>query len=343
MSIYKRRGSRNYWLKITIPGQPPVQRSTGTTNRREAKEYHDQLKAQLWRQAKLGEKRSYLWEEAVLRFLQETSHKRDHHGDRSRLRWLHPYLEGYPLESVSRELLDHIMHQKSGKAPGTINRYLATVRSILRKAHREWGWLDMVPAIRMRQEPKQRIRWITREEAAQLLAALPSHLADAAELTLNTGLRQSNVLSLTWRQVDMARHTAWIYADEAKAKKDLAVPLNANALAVIRRRLGTHPTHVISYAGKALKHVNAETWQKACQKADIRDFRWHDLRHTWASWHVQAGTGLQELMELGGWSSYQMVLRYAHLGSAHLHRAADNLSTIQLQSNVVAFVGQTKK
>lgn len=320
-----------------------MQRSTGTTNRREAKEYHDQLKAQLWRQAKLGEKRSYLWEEAVLRFLQETSHKRDHHGDRSRLRWLHPYLEGYPLESVSRELLDHIMHQKSGKAPGTINRYLATVRSILRKAHREWGWLDMVPAIRMRQEPKQRIRWITREEAAQLLAALPSHLADAAELTLNTGLRQSNVLSLTWRQVDMARHTAWIYADEAKAKKDLAVPLNANALAVIRRRLGTHPTHVISYAGKALKHVNAETWQKACQKADIRDFRWHDLRHTWASWHVQAGTGLQELMELGGWSSYQMVLRYAHLGSAHLHRAADNLSTIQLQSNVVAFVGQTKK
>lgn len=149
-----------------------MQRSAGTANRREAQEYHDQLKAQRWRQAKLGEKRSYLWEEAVLRFLQETSHKRDHHGDRSRLRWVHPYLEGYPLERVSRELLDHIMQQKSGKAPGTINRYLATVRSILRKAHRDWGWLDAVPAIRMRQEPKQRIRWITREEAAQLLAAL---------------------------------------------------------------------------------------------------------------------------------------------------------------------------
>ncbi|MGC1954516.1 MAG: hypothetical protein WA970_18485, partial [Gammaproteobacteria bacterium] len=104
------------------------------------------------------------------------------------------------------ELLDHIMQQKGAKATGTVNRYLATMRSILHKAHREWGWLDMVPTIRMRDDPKQRIRWITRAEAAQLLAALPSHLADAAELTLNTGFASAMCCHSpgdrsTWRDI----------------------------------------------------------------------------------------------------------------------------------------------
>lgn len=63
------------------------------------------------------------------------------------------------------------------------------------------------------------------------------------------------------------------------------------------------------------------------------NFRWHDLRHTWASWHVQNGTSLQELQQLGGWSSYEMVLRYAHLSSDHLKEAASRVNvTISLHS-----------
>ena len=71
----------------------------------------------------------------------------------------------------------------------------------------------------------------------------------------------------------------------------------------------------------------------ATECAEIEDFRWHDLRHTWASWHVQSGTSLQELKELGGWSCYEMVLRYAHLGGDHLKEAANRVSvTITSQS-----------
>lgn len=65
--------------------------------------------------------------------------------------------------------------------------------------------------------------------------------------------------------------------------------------------------------------------EKILKKAGIQNFRWHDLRHTWASWHVQAGTPLQVLMELGGWSSMVMVLKYAHLLGAHLQNAATNV------------------
>jgi len=61
------------------------------------------------------------------------------------------------------------------------------------------------------------------------------------------------------------------------------------------------------------------------ERAGIRNFRWHDLRHTWASWHVQNGTSLQELQQLGGWTSFEMVLRYAHLSSDHLKSAAERV------------------
>jgi len=105
---------------------------------------------------------------------------------------------------------------------------------------------------------------------------------------------------------------------------------------VLRRRWGQHPEFVFTYAGHPIKRWDILTWQRACKKAGIADFRWHDLRHTWASWHVQAGTSLQTLMELGGWSSYEMVLRYAHLAGEHLHSAAANVVTIQLRGGKAA-------
>ena len=74
MSIYKREDSPNYWVNISIPGCKPVQKSARTANRKLAQEFHDKLKAKLWRQSMLDEKRSYLWEEAVLRYLSETTH-----------------------------------------------------------------------------------------------------------------------------------------------------------------------------------------------------------------------------------------------------------------------------
>lgn len=72
-----------------------------------------------------------------------------------------------------------------------------------------------------------------------------------------------------------------------------------------------------------------KAWRAALKRAGIKNFRWHDLRHTWASWHVQSGTSLQELQVLGGWSSFDMVLRYAHLSSDHLRSAAERISLLK--------------
>ncbi len=92
-----------------------------------------------------------------------------------------------------------------------------------------------------------------------------------------------------------------------------------------------------------MERTSTRAWKNALRRAGIANFRWHDLRHTWASWHVQSGTSLQELMELGGWSSYQMVLRYAHLAGEHLKGAARRIERELCPSFVTNLHGPTTK
>jgi len=269
-----------------------------------------------------------MWEEAVVRWMKEKAHKATIDGDRLHLRWLDPYLRGKELATINRDLIDQLteMRQADDVANATVNRVLVLVRAILRKAEREWEWIDRAPAIRLLPEPRRRVRWLTREQADSLLAELPEHLAAMARFSLATGLRQRNVADLAWSQVDLGRHMAWIHPDQAKARKAIGVPLNAEAMWVLRQQEGKHPRTVFEYRGNPIRQVNTKAWKAALQRTGILDFRWHDLRHTWASWHTQAGTPLSVLQELGGWETTEMVRRYAHLSAEHLAPYAERIS-----------------
>ena len=144
-----------------------------------------------------------------------------------------------------------------------------------------------------------------------------------------TGLRQKNVIRLEWDQVDLIRKHALIHADQAKTKKAIPVLLNTGAMNVLQRQVGKHKNYVFTYQGQPVNQCNTKAWRHALVRSEIENFRWHDLRHTWASWHVQNGTSLQELQQLGGWSSFEMVLRYAHLSSDHLRSAAERISLLK--------------
>ena len=327
MSLYKRKDSSNWWVKISHKGKC-LQQSTGTPDRVRAQEYHDTLKASLWEQERLGTRPSYSWNEAVVRYLEETTYKASQADDKANCRWLDEYLNGVALHTIDRERLDWITKEKiaTGVANATVNRTMEVIRAILRKAAYEWEWIEKVPKFRMLKEPKRRIRWLTREEADTLLDELPAHLRAMADFSLETGLRQSNVTGLQWSQVDLGRRCAWIHPDQAKARKAIAVPLSKGAVLLLRKEIGKHPVNVFTYAGKPIGQVNTKAWRAALERAGIEDFRWHDLRHTWASWHAQAGTPLHVLQELGGWESVEMVRRYAHLSSDHLVEYVDRLS-----------------
>ncbi len=328
MSLYKRTDSPHWWVKISHGGRT-IQRSTGTPDRCKAEEYHDKLKASLWEQQRLGIKPRRSWKEAVVRWLAETADKVTHQEDIRKLRWLDAYLGHLMLDDITLDVLDRIKAEKlKVAAKPTVNRYLALVRAILLRARNDWEWVERVPKVKLYREGPGRERSITPAQAEALLRELPTHQRDVVLFALATGLRQSNVVGLEWSHVNLDAGHAWIGANQSKNRKPIAVPLNATALVVLRRQIGKHPEKVFTYAGKPIGWANTEAWRKALKRAGIENFRWHDLRHTWASWHRQSGTTTHELQRLGGWRSSVMVERYAHLAPDHLATAAGRIDAL---------------
>lgn len=335
MSLRKR--GTVWWIDFTAPSGERVRCSARTEDKAQAQELHDTLKAEAWRVAQLGEKPRRTWDEAALRWLKETEHKASHLQDVKQVAWLQQHFRMRYLAEITRDLVAAVGEIKRQEtSPSTANRYLAMIRAILRRAALDWEWIEKAPLIRLYPEPKRRVRWLTPEQAQRLLAELPEHLADMVRFSLATGLRQRNVMRLEWSQVDIERGAAWIHADQAKARKAIPVALNGTALDVLKRQQGNHPQYVFTFEGKPLGQVNTKAWRKGLKRAGIEDFRWHDLRHTWASWLTQNGVPLNALQEMGAWQSGEMVRRYAHLAPEQFARHAQVVDTLMAEGTNAA-------
>jgi len=329
MSLFKRKDSPNWWVKITPRNGRPIQESTGTTERLKAQEYHDKLKASLWDRERLGIKPKRSWREAVVRWLAETSEKTTHNEDKRKLIWLHAYLGELHLEEINLDAIDQIRSAKLKEASkATTNRYLALVRAILIRTRDEWEWTDKVPKVRLFKETNSRERSLTPDQAKTLLNALPEHQREMVLFALATGLRQGNIVKLEWLQVNLALRHAWVLGTQSKNRHPISVPLNEIAMGVLTRQAGKHPERVFTYKGKPIAWANTKKWRDTLVSLGIKNFRWHDLRHTWATWQRQAGTPTHELQRLGGWRTGAMVERYAHLAPDHLAFAAARLDSV---------------
>ncbi|TXH06133.1 MAG: site-specific integrase [Nevskiaceae bacterium] len=327
MSIYRR--GEIWWIRFTTPDGQRVRRSAETSDKQAAQELHDRLKAEAWRKGNLEEKPKYTWEDAVLQWLKEKGHKASLAKDKEIFRSVDRYLGGRRLIDIDRVLLFQILESKAvGSSKATANRHMALVRAVLRRACEVWEWIERVPKAPMYPAQSGRVRWLTEDEKQRLLPVLPAHLHALVRFSLATGLRQRNACRLEWQNVDLERRCAWVHADQSKNKRPIAVPLNADAMAVLRECQGKHPDYVFTYRGKPVWWVGTKAWRKALQRAGIENFRWHDLRHTWATNHAQSGTPANVLQELGGWESSEMVRRYAHFSAAHLLTHAQRIETV---------------
>lgn len=329
MALYQRENGI-YYAKIGIPGRKPARFSTGTRDRDKAQEVHDRQQFELWEVRRLGVKPRRTWDEAALKWLQEKKHKKSYGDDVRRIRWFTPHLRGLYLEEITRQLIDDLLTKRlKGVSNRTRDLYLAVVRGIMRRAMREWQWIDHVPAYRSYETNKKgRVRWLRREQVHKLLQELPKHTREVVLFSLATGLRMSNALGLKWADVDLDQRMAYIHPDETKNGEPIAVPLNDLAVLVLERRRGQHRTHVFSYRGRPIKRTNTHAWQKALKRAGLDNFRWHDMRHTWASWMRQSGVPTWALQELGGWKSESMVRRYAHINADHLAPYTNSIGTV---------------
>ena len=253
---------------------------------------------------------------------------------------------------------------KAGAKPTTVNRDLDDLKSSLAKAT-AWGLLDAHPIAsvkRSKVDSSPTVRFLSKEEELQLRLALDAreerirHERDAANawraerqyprlpnlrkaafadhlkplvlLSLHTGLRRGELFSLKWQYVDLAQAILTVHGAEAKSGKTRHVPLNAEAFAVLKgwREQSGEPSGLVfpGRAGGPLNNVR-KSWMGALKAAGITRFRWHDLRHTFASRLVMAGVDLNTVRELLGHSDYQMTLRYSHLAPEHKAAAVARL------------------
>lgn len=232
------------------------------------------------------------------------------------------------LDQINGDMIHKVIEDgvQRRRKTATINRYLSLVRSLLRMARDEWQWIDTVPKVRMLSGEVERNRWLTKEEAARLVAACPPHLAAMVRFALSTGCRAREVAHLEWKRVDLKRKTAWL--DHTKNGTPRGVPLNRDAVVVLEEQSGKHLQFCFTYLGHPIRYeLTNSAWQTACAKAELTDLRFHDLRHTWASWHRQAGTSCDELKDLGGWKSRVMVDRYAKFATENLATAAARIES----------------
>lgn len=332
--IYRRPNSRYWWIDATLPDGQRIRGSTKTEDRQQAESYLAKLRHEAFQTTYLGVKPKRTWQEAVVRYLAVKVNLRSIEDVRRICRMLDSYLGKLTLDQINGDVIWSIVQGELGKGnkPATVNRYLATVRGLLRMARDEWQWIDSFPKVRMLGGEIERDRWLTREEADKLIAVCPDHLAALVKFALATGCRAREITGLEWERVDLDRQTAWL--NQTKNGTPRGVPLNRDAIDVLKAEQGKHPRYCFTFKGTPIRWgVSNSAWLTALRRAEIQDFRFHDLRHTWASWHRQAGTSCDELKDLGGWKSRQMVDRYAKFATEQLTVAAARIESHPEGSN----------
>lgn len=319
MGIRKLNGI--YHMSFMVNGRRHRE-SCKTSDKAQAMRAHDEKRAELWKKAHMGDKPKKTFSEAAAQWLKDRAHKRTIDQDRRKLDTLKPKIGSMLLTDISRTLVMELVEDY--KTPATKNRTVALIRAILRAAEREWEWIDRAPALKTYNENNKRKVRATAEEMEKLVAALPPQYRGQCRFSLLTGLRKSNVFKLRWSAVNLDAKTVWVEGEDAKAGERITVPLSAPALALLESYKGTHPEFVFG----SMERVPPRTWKRAVKLAGLPEgFRWHDLRHVWASWHLDAGTSKSELMELGAWKTPSMVDRYATPARAALIERAEKIGT----------------
>ena len=338
MGLYK-RGSV-WWMSFIYNGRR-FRKSTETENKNLAKRIFDKLKGEI-AEGKWFEKessRDCLFKDLMDKYMAEyslvnktaSSHKRD----KSIVKQLNSVFGNLCLSEITAAMVSDykVKRRKDGVSPRTINYELTTMSHAFSIAIREWELASDNPVLKVRKERvNNKIeRWLTVDEEEKLLKASPKWLQDIIVFAINTGLRQSEILSLRWWQIDINRKTITI--SEQKNHSIDILPLNETAMSVLRQLYNfdldsdsyVFPNTLFKRKGNRLL---IKAFHVALRKSGVCNFRFHDLRHTFSSRLVQNGAGLYEVQHLGRWKTVTMVQRYAHHNTETLRPAIEVMDKI---------------
>ena len=303
--------------------------------------------------------------------------KKLRHGEAARKRFKHAFKDflDLPLDKIDEKRIARWKAAATCKS-STINRYLSDLRAALRLAV-EWGDLSAAPRFKLeRVDRSGTVRYLTADEETRLLAALDTrdekiragrdsfnewarerdypertslraqtftdHLKPLVLVSLHTGARRGELFNLRWNDVDLAEKRITILGAGAKSGQTRHIPLNSTALEIIEKWHAQRPSNDYVFPsanGTRLDNVKT-SWEGLLKEAKIERFRWHDMRHHFASKLVMAGVDLNTVRELLGHADLAMTLRYAHLAPEIKAEAVQRLCVPE--GKVIAFTGKRK-
>jgi len=346
MGLYKR--GQTWWMRFSYKGKQ-IRRPTETNDKKLAEKIHHKVMTQIaegkWFEKPLGADKTV--RELLARYLSDHSARnkapKGYLRDQSLAKHLNAAFGDCILSELSaRPIAEYkVRRRNEGLAANTVNNELRLLSHAYNLAIREWEWADSNPVSRVSKEKvnNQAERWLTHEEEQSILALSPLWLREIVIFAINTGLRQDELIKLSWDRVDLFRRTLTILEQKNKGKDTL--PLNARALDVLkaRHKVRSIKSNLVFFNKESEPH-DASNLRRSfylyVEKAKVNKCRFHDLRHTFATRLVQAGVDLYKVQKLMRHKSPIMTQRYAHHYPESLRdgvETLDRISTFLAQSN----------
>lgn len=347
--MYKRGGV--WWTCIRYGGKK-IQRSLETGDKKLAQSIEAKIRTELvegkYFEKPIGESKTF--KGMMEKFMKEHAPRRTISMQRSyvaSLKHLLPCFGDSKLSAITPKMISNykVLRYSTGVKPSTINKELAMLSKAFNLAMKEWEWVKDNPVSKIQKERDNnaRDRWLTKDEEKRLLDNSPEKLREIIVFALHTGLRQDELLSLQWDRVDLLRKT--IIIQESKNGKPRTIPLQQPAYDVLLekskiRNIRYNFVFTTRIGTKMDRHNLRSNFKDAVKKAGIKDFRFHDLRHTFATRLVQKGVKIYDISILLGHKSTIMTQRYAHHCTESLRDCMQvlesdyNLTTIEEKGTV---------
>ncbi|MFI3221720.1 MAG: site-specific integrase [Methylococcaceae bacterium] len=254
---------------------------------------------------------------------------------KSKLLWWKNKLGVYCLADITPPLIVECRDSLAEtRAPATVVRYLAALSHTFKIAVNEWQWVQENPTRKVTRptEPDGRVRWLDDNERVKLLEACKESSSDwlyiCVILALSTGMRLSELMNLQWQDINLKDNFLILHKTKNGTKR--RVPLSGLGLLLLHehnkiRRIDT-PLLFPSISNPQKPIDIRSAFKYAMERADIKDFHWHDLRHSTASYLAMDGASLAEIAEILGHKTLSMVKRYAHLSDGHVSNVVASMN-----------------
>ncbi len=328
--IYKR--GNVYWIRYAGLDGRTVYESSGSEKFRDAETLLIQRRQSIkeGKQPEIKKIANHTFKELAEQYEKWAERQRCFRSKRGFIRQLSDTFRHLPLRRFNTMLIEQFQTDRiqKGNKPATINRLLATIKHMFTKAFQwdmvEEDTLKRIRRVKLLPENNRRLRYLSKGECQELLNHCTGNTRDIVITALNTGMRKGEILSLRWDNIDLIH--GFILLDITKNGDRREIPLNDTLKNLFNGMASRFKGGYVfcDAEGKPYQDVK-RSFNTAVRKAGIKDFHFHDLRHTFASHLVMAGVDITTVKELLGHKTLSMTLRYTHLAPSHKVKAMEML------------------